>query len=78
MKDDGSNNRIKKIKGQFWGFGICFGFGEDGSNEYMYTVSEAECRSRNKIPTSIEATAGKDKRNAGYLTGNKKRQKSLN
>lgn len=38
VKSDGSNDRIKKISGQFFDLGLCFGFGEDGSDDYMCAV----------------------------------------
>lgn len=38
VKSDGSNDRIKKISGQFFDLGLCFGFGADGSDDYMCAV----------------------------------------
>lgn len=38
VKSDGSNEAIKKITGRFYDLGLCFGFGEDGSNDYMCAV----------------------------------------
>ncbi len=35
VKSDGSNEAIKNISGHFYNLGLCFGFGEDGSNDYM-------------------------------------------
>lgn len=35
VKSDGSNDEIKKISGKFYDLGLCFGFGDDGSNDYM-------------------------------------------
>lgn len=35
VKSDGSNEVIKNITGHFYDLGLCFGFGEDGSNDYM-------------------------------------------
>ncbi len=35
VKSDGSNESIKKISGRFYDLGLCFGFGDDGSNDYM-------------------------------------------
>ena len=38
VKSDGSNEKIKEISGKFFDLGICFGFREDGSNDYMCAV----------------------------------------
>lgn len=38
VKSDGSNEKIKEISGKFFDLGICFGFGEDGSDDYMCAV----------------------------------------
>ncbi len=38
VKSDGSNDAMKKISGQFFDLGLCFGFGDDGSNDYMCAV----------------------------------------
>lgn len=35
VKTDGSNDRIAKLCGKFFDLGLCFGFGTDGSNDYM-------------------------------------------
>ena len=35
---DGSNERIKALSGKFFDLGVCFGFEEDGSNDYMCGV----------------------------------------
>ncbi|BCJ99460.1 AraC family transcriptional regulator [Anaerocolumna chitinilytica] len=35
VKSDGSNEKIKEISGIFYDLGLCFGFGDDGSNDYM-------------------------------------------
>lgn len=35
VKSDGSNEKIKEISGNFYDLGLCFGFGADGSNDYM-------------------------------------------
>ncbi|MCL2321695.1 MAG: GyrI-like domain-containing protein [Oscillospiraceae bacterium] len=35
VKTDGSNEAIKELSGKFYDLGLCFGFGEDGSNDYM-------------------------------------------
>ena len=35
VKSDGSNEKIKEISGKFYDLGLCFGFGADGSNDYM-------------------------------------------
>lgn len=38
VKGDGSNGRIQELSGRFFDLGLCFGFGEDGSNDYMCAV----------------------------------------
>lgn len=38
VKSDGSNEAIKERCGYFYDLGLCFGFGEDGSNDYMCAV----------------------------------------
>ena len=38
VKGDGSNEAIKKLSGHFYDLGLCFGFGADGSNDYMCAV----------------------------------------
>lgn len=38
VKSDGSNDRIKQISGKFFDLGLCFGFQEDGSDDYMCAV----------------------------------------
>lgn len=38
VKSDGSNERIKELSGHFYDLGLCFGFAEDGSNDYMCAV----------------------------------------
>lgn len=38
VKSDGSNERIKEISGKFFDLGLCFGFGEDGSDDYMCAI----------------------------------------
>ena len=38
VKSDGSNEMIKEISGHFYDLGLCFGFGEDGGNDYMCAV----------------------------------------
>ena len=38
VKSDGSNEKIKKISGKFFDLGLCFGFKEDGSDDYMCAV----------------------------------------
>ena len=38
VKSDGSNDRIKEISGKFFDLGICCGFLEDGSNDYMCAI----------------------------------------
>lgn len=38
VKSDGSNEKIKEISGKFFDLGLCFGFLEDGSDDYMCAV----------------------------------------
>lgn len=38
VKADGSNDRIREISGRFFDLGLCFGFQEDGSDDYMCAV----------------------------------------
>lgn len=38
VKSDGSNEKIKEISGKFFDLGLCFGFQEDGSDDYMCAV----------------------------------------
>lgn len=38
VKSDGSNDRANELFGRFFDLGLCFGFGEDGSNDYMCAV----------------------------------------
>jgi len=38
VKGDGSNDRAKELFGRFYDLGLCFGFGDDGSNDYMCAV----------------------------------------
>lgn len=38
VKSDGSNEAIQKLSGTFFDLGLCFGFEEDGSNDYMCAV----------------------------------------
>ena len=38
VKGDGSNDRIQELSGRFFDLGLCFGFGEDGSKDYMCSV----------------------------------------
>jgi len=35
VKADGSSETLKELSGHFYDLGLCFGFGEDGSNDYM-------------------------------------------
>lgn len=35
VKSDGSAEAMKELSGHFCDLGLCFGFGEDGSNDYM-------------------------------------------
>lgn len=38
VKQDGSSEAIRALSGRFFDLGLCFGFGEDGSNDYMCAV----------------------------------------
>lgn len=38
VKSDGSNDRIRELSGKFFDLGLCFGFQEDGSDDYMCAV----------------------------------------
>lgn len=38
VKSDGSNEAMKELSGHFYDLGLCFGFGKDGSNDYMCAV----------------------------------------
>ncbi|MGG6309438.1 GyrI-like domain-containing protein [Paenibacillus macerans] len=38
VKSDGSNEVIKGLSGRFLDLGLCFGFGEHGSNDYMCAI----------------------------------------
>ncbi len=38
VKSDGSNDKIKEISGKFFDLGLCFGFLEDGSDDYMCAI----------------------------------------
>lgn len=38
VKSDGSNERIMEISGRLYDIGLCFGFGDDGSNDYMCAI----------------------------------------
>ena len=38
VKRDGSNERVKALSGRCFDLGLCFGFGPDGSNDYMCAV----------------------------------------
>lgn len=38
VKSDGSNERINELSGKFFDLGLCFGFSEDGSNDYMCAI----------------------------------------
>lgn len=39
VKTDGSNERIHALSGRFFDLGLCFGFLEDGSDDYMCAVA---------------------------------------
>lgn len=38
VKSDGTNERMKEVSGRFFDLGLCFGFYEDGSNDYMCAI----------------------------------------
>jgi AraC family transcriptional regulator len=38
VKSDGGNDRANELFGKFYALGLCFGFGDDGSNDYMCAV----------------------------------------
>ena len=38
VKSDGTNDAAKELFGRFFDLGLCFGFGEDGSDDYMCAV----------------------------------------
>lgn len=38
VKSDGSSEKIYQCCGKYFDLGLCFGFGEDGSNDYMCAV----------------------------------------
>ena len=38
VKSDGTNEKMREISGDFFDLGLCFGFQEDGSNDYMCAV----------------------------------------
>ena len=38
VKSDGSNESIKDLSGRFYDLGLCFGFDEDGNNDYMCAI----------------------------------------
>lgn len=38
VKSDGSNEIMKELSGKFFDLGLCFGFKEDGSNDYMCAI----------------------------------------
>lgn len=38
VKNDGSNEKVKEISGKFFDLGLCFGFLEDGSDDYMCAI----------------------------------------
>lgn len=38
VKSDGGNDKAKELFGEFYDLGLCFGFGDDGSNDYMCAV----------------------------------------
>ena len=38
VKTDGSNERVHALSGRFFDLGLCFGFLEDGSDDYMCAI----------------------------------------
>lgn len=38
VKADGSNEKIRELSGKFFDLGLCFGFQEDGSDDYMCAI----------------------------------------
>ena len=38
VKSDGSNDRIRSLTGCFFDLGLCFGFDDEGNNDYMCAV----------------------------------------
>jgi len=38
VRSDGSNEAVKELCGKFFDLGLCFGFGEDGGNDYCRFV----------------------------------------
>ena len=38
VKSNGSNDKAKELFGKFYDLGLCFGFGDDGGNDYMCAV----------------------------------------
>ena len=38
VKSDGNNDKANELFGKFYDLGLCFGFGDDGSNDYMCAV----------------------------------------
>lgn len=38
VKSDGSNDRINTLAGRFFDLGLCFGFDEEGKNDYMCAI----------------------------------------
>ena len=38
VKSDGSNDRIRSLTGSFFDLGLCFGFDDEGNNDYMCAV----------------------------------------
>ena len=44
VKTDGSSDRMQTLTGKFFDLGLCFGFGPDGSNDYMCAVEwDGDC-----------------------------------
>ncbi|MDR3084855.1 MAG: AraC family transcriptional regulator [Christensenellaceae bacterium] len=41
VKSDGSNEAMRALSGRFFDLGLCFGFGADGSNDYMCAIEWA-------------------------------------
>jgi len=38
VKSDGTGEKMRELSGRFFDLGLCFGFGDDGSDDYMCAV----------------------------------------
>ena len=52
VKSDGSNDKAKALFGKFYDLGVCFGFGEDHSNDYMCAVAY-----EGEVPVGLDSYA---------------------